>query len=118
MNLDWMMDGACVGQDVDTFFPNATGTNLAKLQDAAFTATMICDTCPVREACLEHAIANREEGVWGGTLDYERARIRRDRNRGTKRCIGANGKCNRPLHDGLCSTHNWREFRDRREATA
>jgi len=30
-------------------------------------AKAICKTCPHIEACLDHAVANREpEGVWGG----------------------------------------------------
>ena len=38
--------------------------------------------CPVREACLEHAIAVREKhGVWGGLTARERRRLIRRRRR-------------------------------------
>lgn len=35
--------------------------------------------CPVRFECLDHALAVREQGVWGGTTEKERDRIRRSR---------------------------------------
>ena len=36
----------------------------------------------MREACLEHALANRErEGIWGGTTERERRRIHRQRRK-------------------------------------
>ena len=36
----------------------------------------ICAACPVREACLEHALAVREKhGVWGGLTERERRRV-------------------------------------------
>ena len=39
-------------------------------------AKAICAECPVRQACLEHALAHRErEGVWGGATERERRRI-------------------------------------------
>ncbi|MGH9290867.1 MAG: WhiB family transcriptional regulator, partial [Acidimicrobiales bacterium] len=32
--------------------------------------------CPVKEQCLEHALANRiDHGVWGGCSERERRRI-------------------------------------------
>ena len=49
--------------------------------DAA-EAKAICADCPVRQACLEHALAHRErEGVWGGTTERERRRIVRQRRK-------------------------------------
>lgn len=35
--------------------------------------------CPVKKDCLEHALANREEGVWGGMTEDERNQLRRSR---------------------------------------
>jgi hypothetical protein len=47
--------------------------------DAAYQrAKTVCRDCPVREACLAHALKNDErEGVWGGTTPVERARVKR-----------------------------------------
>lgn len=50
--------------------------------DAAEPAKAVCGVCPVREACLEHALGSRErEGVWGGATERERRRIVRQRRR-------------------------------------
>ena len=44
--------------------------------EEAEEAKAVCDVCPVREDCLEHAITNREHnGVWGGATERERQRI-------------------------------------------
>ena len=46
--------------------------------EEAGVAKAICSTCPVREACLEHALSARErEGIWGGATERERRRILR-----------------------------------------
>lgn len=37
-----------------------------------------CNHCPVRKACLEFALANREEyGYWGGTTPTQRKKMLR-----------------------------------------
>ncbi|HJT02100.1 MAG TPA: WhiB family transcriptional regulator [Pseudonocardiaceae bacterium] len=40
-------------------------------------AKAVCAGCPVRARCLQDAIENREFGVWGGTTETERDRLRR-----------------------------------------
>ncbi len=41
----------------------------------------VCAACPVADACLEAALRNGEkDGIWGGTSERERRRIRRERN--------------------------------------
>jgi WhiB family redox-sensing transcriptional regulator len=68
----WRDDAACKGSDVNVFFPVS--------DDDAGPAKAICATCPVRDACLEWAMATRQEdGVWGGLTDTERRRLRRRR---------------------------------------
>jgi WhiB family redox-sensing transcriptional regulator len=50
--------------------------------DEAESAKAVCAQCPVREACLEHALSVREkDGVWGGCTERERRRILRQRRR-------------------------------------
>ena len=45
-------------------------------------AKAICAQCPVRQACLEYALTNRErDGVWGGATERERRRIIRQRRK-------------------------------------
>lgn len=38
-------------------------------------AKALCAQCPVRTACAEYAVANKEQGVWGGLTDKERFRL-------------------------------------------
>ena len=42
-------------------------------------AKKVCWSCEVRQECLEYAMKNREVvGVWGGTSEKERRRLRRE----------------------------------------
>lgn len=45
-------------------------------------AKQICELCPVRLSCLNHALAYRETGIWGGTDDNERREMLGIRKRG------------------------------------
>jgi WhiB family redox-sensing transcriptional regulator len=70
----WRKQAACRGIDPEVFYPET--------DEQAEEAKAVCATCPVRQACLEHALAHRErEGVWGGTTERERRRIHRQRRR-------------------------------------
>ena len=72
---DWRSRSACRDTDPDLFFPVGT-TGLALEQIAA--AKAVCATCEVRAACLEFALAtNQESGVWGGTSEEERRKLRK-----------------------------------------
>jgi len=72
----WRKHAACQGLDVEIFYP-ATEDEA----DAA-EAKAVCAECPVRQACLEFALAHRErEGVWGGATERERRRILRHRRK-------------------------------------
>lgn len=74
MSLPWRLHAACRGVDPDIFYP--------AMEEAAEAAKAICDQCPVRQPCLEFALANRErEGVWGGATERDRRRMLRRRRR-------------------------------------
>lgn len=74
MNMSWRQRAACRGVDPDVFYPPS--------DEEAEEAKSICRVCPVREACLEYALANRErDGVWGGATERERRRIVRQRRK-------------------------------------
>ena len=50
--------------------------------EEAEAAKAVCATCPVRQSCLEYALANRErDGVWGGATERERRRMVRQRRK-------------------------------------
>jgi WhiB family redox-sensing transcriptional regulator len=73
----WMAEAACVGSDPDVFFVERGG--------AQGLAKAICGLCPVRETCLEFALAHpytREWGVWGGLAPRERTKVRIERGGG------------------------------------
>lgn len=42
-------------------------------------ALEICGRCPVRSQCLEYAIHHMVQGIWGGTFEATRKKIRRER---------------------------------------
>lgn len=74
ITTSWRDRAACRGIDPDIFYPVS--------DEDADTAKSICAECPVREACLEYALANRErDGVWGGATERERRRMIRQRRK-------------------------------------
>jgi transcriptional regulator with XRE-family HTH domain len=67
----WRQHAACAGLDLELFFPEPVpGANIG-ITDDVYEA---CRACPVRGDCLNEAIANGDEGVWGGTNYLHRAR--------------------------------------------
>lgn len=66
----WTREGACRDRpDVD-FFP-ARGESLEP-------AYAVCGGCPVRHSCLLHAMLRPERfGVWGGTSEQGRRRLKK-----------------------------------------
>ena len=74
MNQTWRDHAACRGIDPEIFYPVS--------DEEADPAKSICDHCPVRTPCLEHALTSRErDGVWGGATERERRRMIRQRRR-------------------------------------
>lgn len=70
MSANWMKDGLCLQIGPDLFFPKK-GDNTRK-------AKAVCSRCPVMDECLAYAVADRSlVGIWGGTVERERARIRK-----------------------------------------
>jgi WhiB family redox-sensing transcriptional regulator len=68
----WAADAACATADSRWFYPGR-GEDIAP-------ALMYCAACPVAGDCLEYALAHGEIfGIWGGTSERERRRIRRAR---------------------------------------
>ena len=76
----WRNDALCRGVETELFFPaGELGEEPVRHAEAA---KAVCAQCPVREACLEYALATDQPfGVWGGTTEAERRSIRRRRRR-------------------------------------
>ena len=65
----WAAFAACRDSDPDLFFADGNGERTA-------VALRICAGCPVRDECLEWALAARASfGVWGGTTEQDRRRL-------------------------------------------
>ena len=75
-NGDWRTRAACIGTDPRKF------TDPRPDSDDAPAAIRCCSRCPVRQACLETAIAHGPDadvGIWGGTTPEVLRAIRRKR---------------------------------------
>ena len=74
--VDWQVEAKCaefpIRKSDAMFFPDRGGSSKA--------ARALCSECPVQAKCLEYALQNQEQhGIWGGTSEPERRRLRRDR---------------------------------------
>lgn len=72
--LSWRDDAACVGEELDVFFPvGTTGDAVWRLAEAK----QICAGCTVRDACLQWALqVGVDDGVFGGLDARERRAVR------------------------------------------
>lgn len=61
-------EARCVDSDPDAWFPQ---TN-----EEERSAKRICRLCAERQPCLQWALDHDESGIWGGTNERERRRLR------------------------------------------
>ena len=70
--VEWQTHARCTEVDPEIFFPERGGSSKA--------ARAVCADCSVRAQCLEYALNNKEQfGIWGGTSERERRRLRKER---------------------------------------
>lgn len=82
----WQSRAACRELGSTRFFHPADerGEDREQRDEAA---KRVCAGCPVRTACLEHALRTREPyGVWGGLTEEERRELLR--KRGKRAAVG------------------------------
>jgi Transcription factor WhiB len=96
MTNDWLDRAACRnrtdGVNIDTFFPERGGD---------FSAPKaICATCPVTAECMEWGLREKY-GVFGGTSERQRRKIRHDRGMKPLPPHGTSGRYELELQDGL-----------------
>lgn len=65
----WMTWALCAETDGDAFFPEKGGSPRQ--------AKAICAGCPAKGECLEYALEYGEVGIWGGTTETQRRRMKR-----------------------------------------
>lgn len=76
---DWQNVGLCIDQDPETFFMDDNLRGRAK-KEKELNAKKLCNRCPVKDRCLEHALRTPEVyGIWGGLTEIERNRLGRVR---------------------------------------
>jgi WhiB family transcriptional regulator, redox-sensing transcriptional regulator len=70
----WWSQAACQSADPELFFPISTLD--ASTRDVT-RAKAICGRCGVQPQCLAHAMESGSlQGIWGGTTEDERRRLR------------------------------------------
>ena len=80
--LEWQEDAACREYDNSLFFGAEDGESEHERQTREAHAKTICQSCPVRQPCLEFAMeTNQKYGIWGGYTDKERGSLKRRRAR-------------------------------------
>jgi WhiB family redox-sensing transcriptional regulator len=72
---DWRAVAACRDTDPDLFFPvGTTGPAIEQIE----AAKAVCRECEAQQPCLEFALtSNQDSGIWGGTSEEERRKLRR-----------------------------------------
>jgi WhiB family redox-sensing transcriptional regulator len=72
----WRKHALCRDTDPDLFFPvGTTGQALIQID----RAKQVCNQCPVKTDCLDFALeTNQDSGIWGGTSEEERRKLRRE----------------------------------------
>ena len=70
----WQKHGSCVDLPSEMFFPERGGDGRE--------AKAVCKECSVKEECLEFALGHAIIfGIWGGTSERQRIKIKRERRR-------------------------------------
>lgn len=76
----------CMQVDPEIFFPSLQDVGsdqvmikqeLKRYKEAVGVAKTVCVGCHFKLPCLEYALRNTQQGVWGGTTDKERRNIKR-----------------------------------------
>ncbi len=69
----WQMKAACRGPQAAVFFPPPQFERKDEKLEREARAKEICQTCAVKEPCLDYAVSIREpHGIWGGLNENER----------------------------------------------
>ena len=77
-NLQWQRAALCRGDAGRDFYPPFGGERKRDRKARELRAKAVCESCPARPECLDHAVSSGERyGVWGGLTSDERLTWRR-----------------------------------------
>jgi WhiB family transcriptional regulator, redox-sensing transcriptional regulator len=77
-NLHWQRSARCRVDAGRDFYPPFAGERKHDRKARELRAKAVCESCPVRVECLDHAVTSGERyGVWGGLTSDERLTWRR-----------------------------------------
>ncbi len=66
---------ACIGHDTRIFFDHEDERGQRRA-NALAAARLMCQGCPIKQACLQFALDSNEQfGVWGGLTAAERSEL-------------------------------------------
>lgn len=90
--MSWRDEAACRDHSTDLFFPpdphdddDKDGPRRRETRRMYRQAIRICNSCPVKQECLDYALDFPEPfGIWGGLTRPERATILRDRRKAAR----------------------------------
>lgn len=51
-----------------------------EMREAMNSAIRVCETCHVKEQCLEYSLHWEQFGIWGGLTEGARERMRKQKN--------------------------------------
>jgi len=81
----WRDHASCRSTGTHLFFPEQESAAFEGVE----AALALCRQCPVKNACLQFALETKQEhGIWGGTTEAERRRLRRVWPAGRRRKAG------------------------------
>jgi WhiB family redox-sensing transcriptional regulator len=76
--IGWRDAALCQGDLASYFFPPHHFERKPEKDRREAVARALCARCPVRQACLDYALAVREpHGIWGGLNELQRRRLLR-----------------------------------------
>lgn len=75
---EWHLEALCAQADPEEWYPESRASNRA--------AKAICNDCPVRQECLDFAMATESSylhrwGIWGGLTARDRENLARQRRK-------------------------------------
>ncbi len=77
----WRVHAMCRGEAAVHFFPPSHFERKDEKDRREGAARALCNVCPVKDACLDHALTIQEpHGIWGGLNELERRRLLRRRS--------------------------------------